>query len=209
MIKVLLVGTRLYVEALASVLDAQDDLQIVGVLSDPFLVAPDVCDTQPDVTVMDQSADWIDIPNLIATLRRAHAGTRVVVLGDSLDRNLLSACVRAGAAGYRTTDCTVADLVRSIRQVHNGEALFEPDTLVDLLTFSAIPRLSQPLAPRELEVLKVLATGLSTGEAAAQLRISIHTVRTHLKKAMTKLRARSKLEAIILAHRDGLIDLPR
>jgi DNA-binding NarL/FixJ family response regulator len=142
-------------------------------------------------------------------LRALRSTLRVIVLTEAVDREALVAYVRAGAVGCLAVDRAVPELVRAIKQVYAGEVLFDPGTLVDLLTGAAQRPLVQTLAPRELEVLRVLATGLSTEEAASQLRITVHTLRTHLKKAMTKLGARSKLEAIILALREGLVELPR
>jgi DNA-binding NarL/FixJ family response regulator len=112
-------------------------------------------------------------------------------------------------------DSTPTTLAAAIRRADAGQVLFAPDVLIRLLApgrhpvAETAPRLAtvRP-SDRELAVLRLVATGLSTAEVAAPLYISGHTVRAHLKSALRKLGARSKLEAVLIAVRAGWITLP-
>ena len=208
-IKVLLVGAhRLVAEALGLALGADPELEVVDVRTEAGPAVDRVHETWPDVVLLDGSHTQRAAAELTATLRTALPELQIIVLNGTIDEDTLSAYVRAGAAGYFSNDGSLAELIHSIKQVHMGQVLFAPDQLVNLLTRPHSARLTQPLAPREAEVLQVLATGVSTEEAAAKLGISVHTLRTHVKKAITKLGVRSKLEAILLAIKEGLITVP-
>jgi DNA-binding NarL/FixJ family response regulator len=208
-IRVLLVGSRLLMEALAETLRAVDGLEVVGTVCDPGQALETVQGRAVDVAVCDCATSWLDLVQLTTALHAAHANARAVVLADGFDRDALATWVRAGIVGYIAKSCALREFADALRQVHDGRVLFEPDRLVDLAAHSSQGRVVASLAPREVQVLQVLATGASTPEAAARLHITVHTLRTHLKRAMGKLRARSKLEAILIAHRVGLIDLPQ
>jgi DNA-binding NarL/FixJ family response regulator len=117
--------------------------------------------------------------------------------------------------GCVTEDFAPSALADAIKRVHAGDVLFTPEVLLDMIQSTqaragagAIGSSSVSLAPREREVLQAVATGLSPEQVADLLSISIHTVRTHLKNAMAKLNSRSKLEAVMLALKAGLIELP-
>jgi DNA-binding NarL/FixJ family response regulator len=208
-IKVMLVGARLFAEALAASLMTTDDIDVVGVYPNPVGAIDHARTTVPDIIVLDDTASQLDVARLISLLRGTQADVRIIVLTMALNTPALATYVRAGAVGCITMDQTLAELIESLRHVGSGRVLFEADQLVSLLSTPRNTRAGSTLAPRELQVLQVLATGKTTEEAAAELGISVHTLRTHLKKCMTKMDVRSKLEAIILALRAGLIELPR
>jgi NarL family two-component system response regulator LiaR len=208
-IKVMLVGARLFAEALAASLMATDDIDVVGVHPDPVRAIDHARAAVPDIIILDDTAAQLDVTRLISLLRGAQADVRIIILSIAINAQALASYVRAGAVGYITVDRALAELIDALRQVGNGRVLFEADQLMDVLSTPRNVRIGSTLAPRELQVLQVLATGKSTEEAATELGISVHTLRTHLKKCMTKMDARSKLEAIILALRAGLIELPR
>jgi len=129
---------------------------------------------------------------------------KIIVLTATLDEETLSSCIQFGAVGCVTRDREPRDVADAVRRVHGGEVLFGPDILVRLLRGAGArppepEQLASLLAPRELEVLDCLARGLGTTEIARKLVISPHTVRSHLKSALTKLNARSRTEAIARA----------
>ena len=213
-IKVLLLEHHyLVAEALASVLGAAPALDVVGARTDPQLGLADVRRTRPDVLLIDYGLMQSRGADLTAVLRNEFPELKVVALTPSLDEDVLFTCVRAGAAGCVTKDRPPTELIRSIERVHAGEVLFPSAVLVSILTRAQREQrfeagtVTESLAPRELEVLQVLAAGASTREAAERLDITVHTVRTHLKNAMTKLHAHSRLEAVTSALRQGLIEL--
>ena len=216
-IKVLVVGgQQLFADSLAIALGADPAIEVVGAEPDPQLAPARIRRTRPDVALLTHSLVDANCADVILRLRAEDSDLKVIVLtsADNDDESLY-ACVQAGASGHQTTDRQPTELVDSIKRVHSGEMVFAPDVLVNLMTR---PRpatqsrpaevASQPLAPRELQVLQTVATGMSTGEAAAALGITVHTVRAHLKNVMTKLQAHSKLEAVIFALKRGLIELP-
>lgn len=130
-----------------------------------------------------------------------------MVTGSPQDEVLMAA-VEAGCRGFMTKDRAVAELVAAIRVVHGGGAFMPASTLADLL-----PRLSRDYQPtgadltrREREVLDMLALGLATPDIAARLYLSVNTVRNHVQNLLAKLGAHSKLEAVAVARRHGLLD---
>lgn len=154
----------------------------------------------------------LDSVPLAAEIHERHPEVRLIIVAASTDGDVILACIRAGVAGCVDTDMSPAALASTIRRVHAGELLFESKILVQLLRDSQIPVGSAPLrtarlADRELQVLTTIATGLSSSEAAAHLGITLYTLRTHLKNIITKLEARSKLDAVLIAIREGRIRL--
>ena len=213
-VRVLLIDeNRLLSQALAFFLEADPELEVVGDLSDPELSLVRARRSRPDVVLLSYPLLHSGGIDLAATLRQELPAVKIVILTASLDEETLSTCVQAGAVGCAPKDMPPEQLVRVIKRVHAGEVLFAPEILVRLLTR---PQRGQPgprqipraLAPREVEVLQVLATGASTEDAAARLGITTHTVRTHVKNAISKLEVGSKLEAVLIALRAGLIRLP-
>ncbi len=216
-VKVLLVGGhQLLADSLASALGSHPDLDVIGTATDPGMAPTMIRRTQPDVVVLNNFLGTSDCADVIRRLRSDSPSLKVIVLtSSSEDDDDLLACVHAGASGHQTFDRQAVELVDSIRRVNAGELVFAPDVLVNLMTRPRLPspdKASEPpaqaLAPRELQVLQTVATGISTGEAALALGITVHTVRAHLKNVMTKLQAHSKLEAVIFALKKGLIELP-
>ncbi|HLH23366.1 MAG TPA: response regulator transcription factor [Chloroflexota bacterium] len=207
-VRITLVGSRLVIEALAGCFESNDDVEVTGVYPDPVQAISYIRETKPDIVVLDDITARSDAARLIRLLRGTQSEIRIVVLTAALDRRSQARYIRAGAVWCLTTDQTVIELVETLRQIGKGQVLFNADQIVDLLTAPRHPAELLTLAPRELEVLQVLATGKSAEDAAAELGISIHTLRTHLKKCMAKMGVRSKLEAIIGALRAGLIELP-
>ena len=123
------------------------------------------------------------------------------------------ACIRSGIDGCVSMKGTIAEAVDTIKRVDAGESVFDPRAMHDLLDPSASrvvvhPQRTARLAPRELEVLIVIAKGFTTFEAARHLGISVNTLRTHLKNILTKLEARSKLEAVLIGIQEGRITFP-
>jgi DNA-binding NarL/FixJ family response regulator len=148
-----------------------------------------------------------------AEVSRGPATPAVLVLVTSLDPEMVYACAQAGAVGCITTQASPGKVIESIRAVYLGEVLFPPRILLDLVAGSkrsAPPaiRRTATLAPREIEVLQTIVHYISASRSAAHLSISINTLRTHLKNALTKLEAESTLEAILIALKEGRIELP-
>jgi DNA-binding NarL/FixJ family response regulator len=195
--------------ALSRALDA-DSAFDVNVLDEPGELLGYLGRRQPDLLVADfgvlvrhLSADQL------AEARALFPALKLLVIVQAADEATLLACIQAGAAGWVSKDQGPADLVQAAERVCEGEVLFAPELLVSLLAKRGAPQPMPALpGPRELEVLRGLAEGLGTVEIAERLCVSPHTVRTHLQGAMTRLKARSRLEAVVLALKAGLIELP-
>jgi DNA-binding NarL/FixJ family response regulator len=155
----------------------------------------------------------VDDVSLIASLRESRPDLKVIVLDAIGDPNMTLASIRAGAAACVSEMASPATLADVIKRVKAGEAVYEQRILLELVQRVNVavptqPRRAATLSEREREVLTALAAGASSSEAADRLCISLNTVRTHLKNILVKLEARSKLEAVIIAIREGWIALP-
>jgi DNA-binding NarL/FixJ family response regulator len=204
---------QLLAQALARVLNNDPQLEVVGTQGDPDLAVEAVRRTQPDVVLMSYPMMQLNGGELSTALRTESPNARVIVLTSAEDQQTLLACVQAGAVGYLNKDNPPTELISAIKQVHAGDVLFPSARLVSLLAQLRLkhrteaPDVTRSLTPRELEVLRHLAMGMSTVEVACRLGIAVHTVRTHQKKLLSKLQARSKLEAVLFGLRAGLIEL--
>jgi DNA-binding NarL/FixJ family response regulator len=205
----------LLAESLAMLLKKDPDFEVVAVEHDTPTMARRMQSSTTDVLVISfpllRDIKTDALPAILATC----PSLKILVLATTDDEETLTVCLRAGAHGCVLMGEAPGELARSIKQVHGGEVRYPPGALVNIIVRSQNgddPSRSTPapqrLAAREAEVLQTLAAGASTEEAAQQLGITVHTVRSHLRHAMTKLSARSKLEAVILALKDGLIQLP-
>ena len=196
------------------VLEAQEDLEVVGEASDGEQAVREVARLQPDIVLMD-----VRMPNLdgIAATERivaANPSTRVLILTTfDLDEYAFGA-LRAGASGFLLKDAEGAELVTAVRAVHRGDAALAPRVtrrLVDLV--GELPTEHEPpaelaeLTEREHEVFVAIARGLTNAEIAEQLFLSESTVKTHVGRILLKLEARDRVHLVIMAHRWGIADL--
>jgi DNA-binding NarL/FixJ family response regulator len=216
MIDVVLVDDQALVRAgLRALLDAEDDLAVVGEAADGDEALRVVRATRPQVVLMDIRMPGVD--GLVATRRIAAepelAGVRVVVLTTfELDEYVFEA-LRAGAGGFLLKDADPADLLRAVRVVAGGESLLSPSVTRRVVeAFATAPEPSAPstalleeLTEREREIVALAGTGLSNDEIAQRLIISPATARTHVSRAMVKLGARDRAQLVVFAYEAGLV----
>ena len=149
---------------------------------------------------------------LAARLQGASTSPKVIVTSTDLATDLLLPCAEAGVAGFLPNSVTVTEITAAIRRAHAGWSVFTIEQTATLVKGRATrPRhgsaveACKKLSVREKEVLQTLATGASVAETAAELGMSSHTAQTHVRNAMRKLNATSKLAAVIIAIRGGVV----
>ncbi|GHJ47319.1 DNA-binding response regulator [Catellatospora sp. TT07R-123] len=200
----------------ATILDAQPDLTVVGEASDGRAAVDLARRLRPDVVVMDVRMPVMD--GIEATRALAGAGvtdpTKVLVVTTfNIDEYVYEA-LRAGASGFLLKDADPPEMVDAVRTVARGDALLAPAVTRRLIgrhaerirpaasTITAV----DALTPRELEVLRLIAAGLSNAEIATALVIGAETVKTYVARILMKLDLRDRVQAVVFAYRIGLVE---
>ncbi len=198
------------------VLEAEDDLQVVGEAADGAEAVEEAFRLRPDVVLMDVRMPHMDG---VEACRRLTAGSsaKVVILTTfDLDEHLFAA-VRAGASGFLLKASRPEDLVSAIRAAYAGNALVEPRMTKRLLDEFArgprqhispgtVPGRFAELTDREIDVLREVVRGASNAEIGERLYISETTVKTHVNHILTKLGVRDRIQAVVLAYDEGLVE---
>ena len=190
--------------AIQASLENLPDLHVVGcasTLADGEIL---VRSSQPDVIVCDYRLSDGDVPDHLPSFLEAAPGAKALVFTGWPDENSLLEAMSAGARGFIDKASSFPEFVDAIRRVARDEVVVSPRFL-PALTRRATEQDAGGLTRRELEVLQLLAEGHSTEEMADELILSIHTVRNHIARLMTKLGVRSRLEAVNAGVRNGLI----
>jgi DNA-binding NarL/FixJ family response regulator len=214
--RVVLVDDQALLRAgLRALLDAEEDIEVVGEAGDGDQAVALALAQGPDVVLMDIRMPVVD--GLEATRRivadPALADVKVVVLTTfEVDAYVFEA-LRAGAAGFLLKDADPDDIVRAVRVVAEGESLLSPSVTRRVVeTFAAGAAPTGPavsaldeLTEREAEIVALVGTGLSNGEIAERLVISPATARTHVSRAMLKLGARDRAQLVVFAYEAGLV----
>jgi DNA-binding NarL/FixJ family response regulator len=196
------------------ILDAEDDLDVVGEASDGAEAVKLARQLKPDVVLMDirmPELDGIEATRRIAELA-ADPPTRVLMLTTFDLNEYVYEALRAGASGFLLKDVPPEQLAAGIRIVAQGEALLAPSITKRLIQefARATPATPEPpkgldeLTARELEVFKLVARGLSNAEIAQELIVSETTVKTHVARVLMKLDLRDRVQAVVLAYESGI-----
>lgn len=209
-IRVLIVDDhRVFAEAIASRLQAEPDLRVVGQANTAAQALDAVETLDPDVVLMDVELGGDDGIDLAARLRASYPTLAIIVVSFLTDSVRVGEAVRAGAAGWVTKDAPTDELLGAIRGVAAGESWIPPRLLTGLLRELLMTRRLVDedeerlgrLTPRERSVLDMMADGLDRSAIAERMFLSTNTVRTHVQNIFAKLHVRSSLEAVALALR--------
>ncbi len=215
MIRVVIADDQGMVRAgLRSLLESEPDIEVVGEAGDGEQACAQVLALDPDVTLMDIRMPVLD--GLAATRRLIEAGIRgrvVALTTFDLDEYVFGA-LRAGASGFLLKDAPADELANAVRVVARGDSLLDPGVtrrVIDAFVSTGEPRQSaspswlSSLTPRELEVLGLLARGLSNLEIARALFISEATTKTHVSNILAKLQVTDRVQAVIAAYESGVV----
>jgi DNA-binding NarL/FixJ family response regulator len=216
-IRVLLVDDQELVRSgFRLILEQADGIQVAGEAADGREAVRLGKELNPDVVLMDVRLPELDGIEATRRLRQAGVEARVLVLTTfDLDEYVYRA-MRAGASGFLLKDAPREQLVTAIRTVARGEALLAPAITRRLIErfvdrpapAEATPALAE-LSARELEVLRLVARGLSNGEIADELVIGEATVKTHVANVLRKLGLRDRVQAVVLAYESGVVERGR
>ena len=219
MIRVLLVDDQALLRTgFRLVLEAIDDIDVIGEAGDGTAAEQMARALEPDVILMDVRMPGRNGIDATRAITEALPDTKVLILTTFDLDEYAFAGLRAGASGFLLKDTTPADLVEAIRLVASGDAVVSPrvtrrmlELFSDRLPESApsgeggvAPEL-ESLTPRELEVLTLIGQGLSNAEIAASLVVSEATVKTHVGNVLAKTGSRDRVQAVVLAHATGLV----
>jgi DNA-binding NarL/FixJ family response regulator len=197
------------------ILEAEKDMEVVGEASNGREAVTEAANLKPDVVLMDVRMPEIDgIEATKRLLGEDGTQTKVVMLTTfDMDEYVYEA-LRAGASGFLLKDTPPEQLVAGIRAVASGDALLAPSVTRRVIeefvrrppsALRTLPPKLEELTARELEVLKLIARGLSNAEIAGELFVSETTVKTHVAHVLMKLGLRDRVQAVVLAYESGLI----
>lgn len=201
---------RMFAQAVGKVLEEEDDIRVVGIAGSVAEAVESARRCRPDVVLMDFELPDGDGATATKQIKDDRPETCLVMLTSFNSETVLVSSVEAGCSGFISKHRAMEEVVEGVRAAYRGEAMISPVMLARLL-----PRLRRTyrgvgtdLTAREVEVLRMLAEGLPNPEIAEKLAISLHTVRNHVQNILTKMQAHSKLEAVSIAVREGIIRYP-
>jgi DNA-binding NarL/FixJ family response regulator len=203
MIRVLIVDDHPIVrEGVAALVGRQSDMEVVGEASDGAEAIAQFGKLAPDVTLMDMQMQGMGGVEAIEKIRHAAPQARILVLTTYPGDAQVIRAMRAGAAGYLLKNSIRKELLDAIRSVHAGRRVMSPDIAHEL----AVHALDEPLTERELAILRLVADGHPNKQIAAQLKLSIDTIKAHLKSIFAKLGVDDRTQAVTVAARRGYIE---
>ena len=206
---------ELFRRGLTMLLGVEDDIEVVGEASDGIAGTELAASAVPDVILMDVRMPKLSGIEAITAVRNAAPGARIVMLTVSDEEADLYEAIKGGASGYLLKDASIDEVAQAVRVVADGQSLISPSMAMKLLDeFKQMSRTDRQQLPtprltdRELEVLKLVAQGLNNREIAKRLFISENTVKNHVRNILEKLQLHSRMEAVMYAVREKLLDIP-
>lgn len=211
-IRVLIVDDQTVVrEGLAAILAYYSDIEIVGQAEDGIKAMALVEKTKPDVILLDLVMPGEDGLTIIPKIKETSPETRILVVTSFAETERVFQAIKSGALGYLLKDATRDQLLQAIRDVAQGRASLQPSVAVRLIHEINHPSESlytaDPLTPRELETLRLIARGLSNQEIAQELVVHERTVAKYVSSILNKLHLANRTQAALYALREGLTEL--
>ena len=201
----------LFREGLAGLINAQPDLEVVGQASDGLEALTLARDLHPDLIAMDINMPMCDGLEATRLIRAEWPEACILILTVHDEDEKLFEAIKAGASGYMLKNVSSADFLRGVRGILAGEGVLPPKLAARMISeFArlAVRPVPEPpsdihdLTPRERETLALIAAGATDKEIAAQLTLSLHTVKSHVRSILTKLHAANRRQAARLAERE-------
>ena len=206
---------ELFRRGLTMLLGVEDDIEVVGEAGDGVAGTELAISAAPDVILMDVRMPKRSGIEACVAIKEAAPAARIIMLTVSDEEADLYEAVKNGASGYLLKDSSIDEVAQAIRVVSDGQSLISPSMAIKLLDeFKQMSRTDRQHVPtprlteRELEVLRLVAQGLNNREIAKQLFISENTVKNHVRNILEKLQLHSRMEAVMYAVREKLLDIP-
>ena len=208
----------LFRRGLQMVLDEEPDIDLVGQASDGTEAVEKAAESLPDVVLMDIRMPRSSGIEACRAMKEAAPSAKIVILTISDEEEDLFEAIRAGASGYLLKDIPLDEVADAVRAVHGGQSLINPSMAGKLLTeFATLARRDDGervqevpaprLTEREMQVLKLVARGMNNRDIAKELFISENTVKNHVRNILEKLQIHSRMEAVMVAVREKLIEI--
>ncbi len=215
-VRVLVVDDQeLFRRGLIMLLGGDSDIEVVGEAADGITATELAVTTAPDVILLDVRMPRRTGVEACRAIKEAVPATKIIMLTVSDEEADLYESVKNGASGYLLKDSSIEEVAQAVRVVNEGQSLISPSMAVKLI--DEFKQMSKPereqgpalrLTERELEVLRLVAKGLNNREVAKELFISENTVKNHVRNILEKLQLHSRMEAVMYAMREKLLDLP-
>lgn len=197
-------------EGFVAILKLQEDMQVVGEALDGIQAVQVARKTKPDVVLLDLAMPKQDGLATIPQLKELLPETRILVLTGTAESDRVFQALKSGALGFLLKDATRAQLLQAIREVASGQASIHPAIAVRVIQEIDHPAhllyTVDPLTPRELETLKLIARGMSNQEIAQELHVSERTVAKYVSSVLEKLQLANRTQAALYAIREGLTE---
>ncbi|NPD05554.1 response regulator transcription factor [Nocardioides sp. zg-1308] len=206
---------ELFRRGLIMLLGGDSDIEVVGEAADGITATDLAVSTAPDVILLDVRMPRRTGVEACRAIKEAVPSAKIIMLTVSDEEADLYESVKNGASGYLLKDSSIEEVAQAVRVVNEGQSLISPSMAVKLI--DEFKQMSKPereqgpalrLTERELEVLRLVAKGLNNREVAKELFISENTVKNHVRNILEKLQLHSRMEAVMYAMREKLLDLP-
>jgi DNA-binding NarL/FixJ family response regulator len=206
---------ELFRRGLTMLLGVEDDIEVVGEAGAGIAATELAGSAVPDVILMDVRMPKRSGIEACVAIKEIAPTARIIMLTVSDEEADLYDAVKNGASGYLLKDSSIDEVAQAVRVVADGQSLISPSMAIKLLDeFKQMSRSDRQQVPtprltdRELEVLKLVAQGLNNREIAKRLFISENTVKNHVRNILEKLQLHSRMEAVMYAVREKLLDIP-